>query len=87
MSHWKEAHSKPQDFIEGLYPTAGLGRPQDPPRKPGGTILRKGYLGIPAKTASWMCSVQSGFTWMNQVAELGMEQAQKLTDKKLMYEQ
>ncbi|KAI3351626.1 hypothetical protein L3Q82_020238 [Scortum barcoo] len=49
---WEEAPGKTQDTLEKLCLSAGLGTPQSPPGKAGGSVSGEGSLGISAQTAA-----------------------------------
>ncbi|KAI3365602.1 hypothetical protein L3Q82_010686 [Scortum barcoo] len=53
MSHWEEAPGKTQDTLERLCLSAGLGTPQNPPGRAGGSIWGEGRLlvGAPKEKA------------------------------------
>uniref|UniRef100_A0A3B3ZB20 C2H2-type domain-containing protein n=1 Tax=Periophthalmus magnuspinnatus TaxID=409849 RepID=A0A3B3ZB20_9GOBI len=46
MSHWEETPGKTQDTQEGLCPSAGLGTPQDPPRRAERSVCGDGGLEV-----------------------------------------
>ncbi|KAI3377251.1 hypothetical protein L3Q82_009155 [Scortum barcoo] len=76
MSHREEALGKTQDTLERLCLSAGLGKPQNPPGRAGGSVRGEGSLGNSAQTAAsatqisrrrWMdgcCSVSANLLFL-----------------------